>query len=228
MIISTVFYSFGGIDLYLGWVTPFHPQTAGAAYTGKQLRTIEYILGDGSENTVRASGVISYAGSSWNASKAAASTKSIVIEGSGIRIVSAYLDASFQITTSVNLTALDVFFDAQKSASAGSDVRVTELAANTAFAGTGLSGYIRGTHDVTSFFATTTDANWSAGVGVVAAASSTFSGAASRALTTIKLVLTYEQDVSTVSHNEVKTVRFPLASSVAGDTCLESSSSAHH
>ena len=39
MIISTVFYSFGGIDLYLGWVTPFHPQTAGAAYTGK---TIEY------------------------------------------------------------------------------------------------------------------------------------------------------------------------------------------
>lgn len=218
MIISTIFYSFGGLDLYLGLATPFAAKQADAAYTGKQLRTIEYILGDGSENTAQGSGVISYAGSSWNTTKATAGRKSIVIEGTGIRVVSAYLDASFQITTSVNLTALDVFFDAQKSASAGSDVRVGELAANTAYAGTGLSGYIRGTHDVTSFFATTTDANWSAGVGVVAAASSTFSAASSRSLTTIKLVLTYEEDVSTVSHSEVKTVRFPLASSAAGDT----------
>ena len=163
LMLLTVFYSFGGIDLYFGLKTPFVPKTAGAAYTGKQLRTVEYILADGSENNVRAGGVISYAGTTWNTTKATAGQKSIVIEGSNIRVVNAYLDVSFQITASVNLTGLDVFFDASSSAFSGTDVLVGEVAGNTPYAGTGLSGYIRGTHDVTSFFATTSDANWSAG-----------------------------------------------------------------
>lgn len=214
----TVFYSFGGLDLYLGLKTPFAPKVAGAAYTGKQLKTIEYILADGSENTVRASNVLSYAGNTWNTVKASAGRKVINIEGTNIRIVNAYLDVSFQITASVNLTGLNVFFDASSSALTGTDVSVAEVAGNTPYAGTGLSGYIRGTHDVTSFFATTSDANWTAGVGVVAAVSSTFSAAANRALTTVKLVVTYEDDFSVVAHNEVKTVRFPLDSNNALDT----------
>ncbi len=44
----TLFYSFGGLDLYLGLTTPFAPKKVDAAYTGKQLRTIEYLLAGGS------------------------------------------------------------------------------------------------------------------------------------------------------------------------------------
>ncbi len=218
IMISTLFYSFGGIDLYLGLTTPFAPSVAGAAYTGKQLRTIEYMLGNGSENTVRAAGVISYFGSTNATTKATAGQDQIVIAGSGIRVVHAYLDVAFQITANVNITGLDVFFDASSSALTGTDVRVGEVAANTPYVGSGLSGYFRGTHEVTAFFATTSDANWNSGVGVVAAASSTFSAAANRALTTIKLVITYEESVSASAHSEVKTVRFPLDSNNGTDT----------
>ena len=217
IMLSTLFYSFGGLDLYLGFKTPFAPKTAGAAYTGKQLRTIEYALGNGSENTTQVSGVLSYFGSTTATTKAAAAQEVITIAGSGIRVVNAYLDVSFQVSASANVTGLDVFFDASSSAIAGTDIRVGEIAANTTYVGSGLSGYIRGTHDVTAFFATTSDANWNAGVGVVAAASTTFSAAASRVLTTVKLVVTYEEDFSSVAHNEVKTVRFPLHSNNGTD-----------
>lgn len=218
IMLSTLFYSFGGLDLYLGLTTPFAPKKADAAYTGKQLRTIEYILGNGSENTARAAGVLSYFGSTNATTKAGAGQEVVTIEGSGIRVVNAYLDVAFQITANVNLTGFDLFFDASSSALTGTDVRIDEVAANTPYIGSGLSGYFRGTHEVTSFFATTSDSNWNTGVGVVAAASTTFSAAANRALTTIKLVITYEEDVSAGAHSEVKTVRFPLDSNNGTDT----------
>ncbi len=218
LVFSMLFSSFGGIDIFFGIQTPLAPTSVGAAYTGKQLRTIEYNLGNGSENTVRASGVLSYAGTSWNTTKATAGKKNIVIEGSGIRVTQAYLDVSHQISASVNVTAHQVVFDADHSAGAGTDERVEELAANLAWVGSGLSGYLRGTHDVTAFFATTSDAQWNAGVGVVAGVATTFSAAANRTLTTVKLVITYEQDFSSSVHEEVKTVRLPLDSTNGTDT----------
>ena len=217
----TLFYSFGGLDLYLGLTTPFAPKKVDAAYTGKQLRTIEYLLAGGSEGVARASGVLSYFGSATGTTKVASGRESVVIAGSGIRVANAYLDVSFIASSSANMTALDVFFDAQYSALGGADVRVSEVASNVIM-GSNIaqrSGYMRGTHDVTSFFATTSDAQWNAGIGVVAAASSTFSDVnARRILTTIKLVITYEEDFSPAGHSEVKTVRFPLSSTNGSDT----------
>ncbi len=218
LILLVTFSSFGGLDLYLGLTTPFAPTPVDAAYTGKQLRTIEYNLGNGSETTVRASTVLSYAGNSWNTVKATAGKKTITIEGSGIRVVNAYVDVSFIISTSTNLVSEQVVFDAEYSGSAGSDVRVEEVAGNTPFIGSGPSGYFRGTHDVTAFFATTSDAQWNGGVGVVSGVAATFSAASTRVLTTVKLVVTYEQDVSASAHSEVKTVRLPLDSANGTDT----------
>ncbi len=218
VMLGVLLSSFGGLDLFFGIATPFAPTPAGAAYTGKQLRTIEYILADGSENTARGSGVLSYAGSSWNTTKATAGKKNIVIEGSGIRVTQAYLDVSHQISASANVTLHQVVFDADYSAGAGTDERVEELAANLAWVGSGLSGYLRGTHDVTAFFATTSDAEWNTGVGVVAGVATTFSAAVNRTLTTVKLVITYEQDFSSSAHEEVKTVRLPLDSTNGTDT----------
>ncbi len=218
MILATLFYSFGGLDLYLGLTTPFAPKYADAAYTGKQEKTVEFLLGGTSDATSRTvSGELDYVGSSWNTVKATAGQDIITIAGSGIRVVNAYLDTSFIASSTGNMTAMDVFFDAANSSSAGTDVPVGEVSANAVWNNTGESQYIHATHDVTAFFATTTDSQWSSGVSVTASASTTFSLAFSRTLTTVRLVITYEDDFSTGTHNEVKTVRFPLASTVVGD-----------
>ena len=217
LIFGILFYSFGGLDLYLGFVTPFAPTHAGAVYTGKHLRTVEYMLGGNTDNTTNGSNVMTYAGSAWNVTKATAGTRSIQLEGSGIAVKHAYLDVSYIISVSRNETNAHVVFDVGGSASGGTDVPVTEELSVGQFLTSGLSGYMRHQYDVTSFFDRQSDATWNAGVPVVAGVQSTFSGAANRALTTVKLVITYEQNYSLVPHTETKTVRFPLASTAASD-----------
>lgn len=60
-----------------------------------------------------------------------------------------------------------------------------------------------------------TDSDWNNGVDVVAGLSTT---GPTTQLNSMKLVITYEQDYSETAHDELKTVRFPLDSTVSGDT----------
>jgi hypothetical protein len=98
-------------------------------------------------------------------------------------------------------------------------VRVAEETSVSAYNTSGLAGgYFRATHDVTSLFGLQSDGQWNAGLDVVAGVQIDQSGAGARSLSTAKLVITYEQDYSLTPHTETKTVRFPLDSTVAGDT----------
>ncbi len=214
LLCATTFYSFGGLDLYLGLKTPFAPNIAGAAYSGKKLHTVEYILGGGTEGSSAATNVITYFGSGTSTTKIGAGTKSVVLEGTNISVKNAYLDVSYITATAANVTHEAIVIDVTGSSAGGSDAQVGESLATIMFANSGLSGYIRHTHDVTSFFDRQTDANWQSGVAVVAGVTVT---GPTRALTTVKLVVTYENDYSVGTHNETKTVRFPLSSTAAND-----------
>ena len=221
--------SIGGMD---GLRALFSPAwEAEAAYTGKHVRTVEYILGSGAGTGVaqtgtdnsgsgRASDLNLYAGSSWNAVKATAGTKTVSIQGSGIRVLSAYVDVTAAIQTAVNVSDLEIALDVTPGPASGSDVSLSQVARN----GVGLlyseqsglsSPPIFAKANVTSLLQTQTDAEWNTGlavVGMLSLTGPTWTNA------TMKLVVTYEQNYSTVAHTEQKTVRFPLRSTTAGDS----------
>ncbi|HSE35530.1 MAG TPA: hypothetical protein VLB83_05415, partial [Candidatus Paceibacterota bacterium] len=183
----------------------------------KQLRTVEFLLGGASDNTARADNANVYAGASWNAVKGTAGTKNIVIEGRNIHVVNAFLDVSFALASAVNVNNLSVTIDVEGSSAAGTDARVAEELSLAPFQTSGVTGYLRSTHDVTAFFDRQTDAAWSAGLSVVAGVQADLSGAGNRALTNAKLVVTYESDFTLVPHTQTKTVRFPLNSTNGSD-----------
>ena len=214
LIFSVLFSSFGGMDIYLGLTTPFAPKQVDAAYSAKHLRTVEYTLGEGTENVARATAIISYFGSATSTTKAGAGTKSVVLAGTNIAVKSAYLDVSYITTNAANVTNEAVSLDVAGSSSGGTSATTSQELSTLAYAQSGVSGYQRRVHDVTSFFDRQSDAAWSAGVGVVAGITVT---GPTRMLTTIKLVITYESDYSLISHSETKTVRFPLDSLSGGD-----------
>jgi hypothetical protein len=183
---------------------------------GKRLRTIEYLLGGGSDNVNRASGNLAYAGSAWNTVKGTAGTRNIIIEGSGIRVVDAHLDVGYIISSSANVTEMEAYLDVEGASSQGSDVRVGEERVLSAWDTSGLAGgYLRGMYNVAALFDRQGDADWNAGLSVVAGVSVT---GPSWTLATAKLVITYEENFTLVPHTAVKTVRFPLDSTNGSDT----------
>jgi hypothetical protein len=194
------------------------PQHAKAAYTGKQVKTVEFLLGGGSEIDPRGDNILSYAGSSWNTTKGSAGVRTITLEGSGISVLNAYIDLTFNISANVNVSNVGVVMDVEKSPSQGTNTPVSSEYSVSPWNGSGLSGYLRSIHDVTGLFGYQSDADWSSGIDTVTGVQVDFSAAANRTITTAKLVITYESDYSTTAHTEVKTVRFPLDSTAAGDT----------
>jgi hypothetical protein len=185
----------------------------------KQLRTVEFVMASSSDNTVRGDNVLVYAGSSWGTTKALAGPKNVILEGSGIRVVDAFLEVSYMISGTVNVNHETILMDVEGSSSQGADTQVGQsISAAGVFNSSGLGGYVRSTHNVTALFDRQTDAQWNSGLNVYAGVQIDFSGTANRILTTAKLIITYESNYSLVPHNEVKTVRFPLDSTVAGDT----------
>ena len=98
---------------------------AEAAYSGKHMRTVEYVLGGGAGTGVSQSGTDNfgtarisdaniYAGTSWNITKGSAGTKTITIPGSGIRVKSAYLDVTAALVTAVSVTDLELALDVDR------------------------------------------------------------------------------------------------------------------
>ncbi|KKU77408.1 MAG: hypothetical protein UY04_C0058G0003 [Parcubacteria group bacterium GW2011_GWA2_47_7] len=222
LLVLTVFYSFGGLDLYLGLTTPFTPREAKAAYTGTQLKTVEYVLGGGSDApaAARASAAFLYAGTSWNTVRTTAGTSTVIIKGSGIRARSAYLDVWFQSSTAIDLDDVDVTFAASAGDAPGVDVRVGLPIQSLGTVGNYIdtSGTIPSfttRADVTGILNRVTNTEWNAGVGVVAGLSVT---GPAWSMASIRLVVTYEEDYNSSAHDEIKTVRFPLSSTTAGDT----------
>ncbi len=196
-----------------------------ATYTGKHTRTIEYVLGGNAsgtaatDNTSRASAATVYAGTSWNTTKGSAGTKTVYIQGSGIKVLQAYVNVGFHINTAGgnnDLTDVDVTLDVANGPAGGSDIRVGMATAPIIQDRTtsDLTNAYRAYYDVTALFATQNDSQFNAGLATVGSLQHT---GGARALTFMRLIITYEQDYSTTSHTETKTVRFPLNSSVSGD-----------
>ncbi len=213
-----------------GLATLWTPTVAEAAYTGKQLRTVEFTLGGGggtaatqtgtdNNGAARASGTGVYAGTSWNTVKASAGTKTLTVPGSGIRVLSAYLDVSAMMVTTVNVTDLDLALDVTPGPAPAEDISVDNVAQNgtaniyVAMSGTSLT--LTAKADVTSLLQTQTTAEWNSGLAAVGRMAVT---GPTWYLATMKLIVTYEEDYSTAPHNELKTVRFPLRSTTAGDS----------
>ncbi len=227
VILALLISGMGGYEFFFGETT----KRAEAAYTGKQLRTVEYALGSGvgtaatqtgtdNSGVARTSDDNVYAGSSWNITKGTAGTKTVQIPGSGIRVLSAYLDLTSALVTAIDVTDIEIALDVSPGIGAGDDVAVGEVARN----GTGLvysdtsglsSPILSAKADVTSLFQTQTDGQWNTGLAVVGMLSVT---GPTWTLATMKLVITYEQNYSEASHQEMKTVRFPLRSTASGDS----------
>jgi murein DD-endopeptidase MepM/ murein hydrolase activator NlpD len=198
-------------------IRPWQLAVDAGNYSGRQVKTVEYILGGGTETSSQATTITSYTGSSWNTTKGSAGTTSVILAGSNIEVRNAYLEMRTIRQTAANITDVDMFFDANPGPNAGSDTRVSPVLQSGAnYQGsTGLSQWLMVRSDVTSQLETQTDSDWTTGVAVVAGISAT---GPSRAATTMKLVITYELDYSPTSHTELKTVRFPLTSVTSGDT----------
>ncbi|HEY4694446.1 MAG TPA: peptidoglycan DD-metalloendopeptidase family protein [Candidatus Nanoarchaeia archaeon] len=194
-----------------------------ATYTGKHLRTIEYVLGTGgltcntSNNacgsdtnaSARASGTPVYFGNQVNTTKATASTKNIIIQGTGIRVVQAYLEGWIHHVTAADISNFDLRLDVEGSSTAGSDSRLQEAAGLTLHDSTGPNSTVRFRGDATYLFDRQSDTDFNNGLSVVGAYTVT---GPTTILGSMKLVITYEQDYSTTAHTETKTVRFPLDS----------------
>lgn len=185
---------------------------------GKQVRTIEYILGNGSDNTARGGGTTVYAGTSWNTVKANAGTKTITIQGTSIRVVNAYMELSGSTDGTTSVNNVDTYMDVANGPAAGTDVRVNVDYGSLHARNSGLTLFWRQVNDVSALFDRQTDAQFNAGIAVVAGYNAELSAANNLRLTTMKLVITYEQDFSALPHAETKTVRFPLDSTNGTDT----------
>lgn len=187
----------------------------GVEESPKQLKTIEYVLGGGSDDTSRASTAFVYAGSSWNATKGSAGTVSIAIPGTGIQVRNAYVETRISASTATNMTDVDMTFDATPGPEAGTDGRVSPVVQGTYMETSGQGYWMMVRAPVGSQLSIQSDSQWNAGVAVVSGISVT---GPSVQLTSMKLVITYESDYVESAHDEVKTVRFPLDSTVSGDT----------
>lgn len=186
-------------------------------YSGKHMRTVEYVLGNGSDNTARNDNTLVYAGSSWNTTKGSAGTKNVIIEGSGIEVLQAYIDASWMIIGAGDMTNIAMTIDVESGPNPGVDVNVAEELSTLSYDSSDLSAWQRHIADVTPFFDRQTDTQFNSGLDVVLGLQLN-TGAVQTNLATAKLVLTYEQDYSTTAHTELKTVRFPLDSTNGTDT----------
>jgi hypothetical protein len=228
LIVLVTLFGLGGSDFIVQIFST--PQVAEAAYTGKHLRTVEFVLGGGAGTGVAQSGtdnfgtsrlsdVNVFAGTAWNATKGTAGTKTIAIPGTGIRVVSAYLDVTAAMINGVSVTDLELALDVSPGPAGGADINISQVARN----GTGLvytqtsslaSPILTAKANATALFQTQTDGEWNSGlavVGMMSVIGPTWTNA------TMKLIITYEQDYSTSAHTELKTVRFPLTSTTTGD-----------
>jgi hypothetical protein len=197
-------------------------KTAEAAYHGKHLRTIEYVLGGNasgaaaSDNASRTSNTLAYAGTTWNTATGTSGMKVVKIAGSGIVVKQAYLDVWFHSQTSADTTDIDLFMNLLNTGpNPGVNVPVNGANATIVSDSGGLNMTIKARGDVTALFGTQSDAQFNTGISLAAAVRHT---GETRRLTSARLVITYEQDYSMVAHTETKTVRFPLDSDGSGDT----------
>lgn len=195
----------------------------------RSLHTIEYALGGGSDATGRATGVQTYAGSSWGTTKGAAGTKLIQIQGSNTRVVSAYIDVSFKMSAAVTINTVTVTGDATDGTTTFTDLNLTDLPTNGATdaivynSGTTAADASTGFHrmyDAKALLGNYNSQSLSTGVsvdiGILVA-----NAAANREITNTKLVVTYavDEDLNRVGTQTImKTVRFPLPTRTAGCT----------
>ncbi len=204
-------------------------KVAEAAYSGKILRTVEFALGGGAgagsaqtgtdqvtgATVRRASDANVYAGTSWNTTKGSAGTKTIKLPGSGIRVISAYLDATAAITSATSITDVEMAIDVSPGPQAGVDMEVSpEIRVGNMFNQSGQTGILSSKTDVTGFFQIQNDSQWNTGLSVVGMLSVT---GPTWALATMKLVITYEENHTTAPYNSMKTVRLPLTATTTGD-----------
>ncbi len=196
----------------------------------KTVRTVEYILGGGAGtsaeqtgtyvggSTNRGSDADTFAGSSWNTTKGSAGTKTVKIAGSGIRVVSAYLNftASASSTNAGDLNGVELGLDVTPGILPGGMRYLgTPARSNILMDNSGTAGpNVRMLADATSLFQIQSDSQFNTGLSVVGLVSIL---GMNHNLMTLKLVITYEQDYSPSAHTETKTVRFPLDSTYNSD-----------
>ena len=200
----------GGLNFYSH--SPVEIKTARAAYSGRQIKTVEYILGGGTDNTSRGDNVAAWAGSTWSATKGGAGTSTIILEGTNIKVKNAYLETNAVVAAAFNVNNVAVTLDVENGPNQGVDVPLGEELSVSPFNTSGLSGNIQVVSDVTALFSTQSDSQFQNGVGVIGKVQIDGATGFVRSLTSLKLVISYELDYSTSAHNEVKTVRFPLIS----------------
>jgi hypothetical protein len=195
----------------------FIPKIARADnYTGKSLKTIEVPLGGGTDATVRTSATTIYAGSSWNTSTSSAGTFNVKLLGSGIEIASAYLEATFNATSSTSITDIKMLFNSSPGPMVTHVLVPVDqpVSGNTQFVTSGLTPQMQSRGDVTGLLDAISDAQWNTGVNVYAGLAVT---GPTWTAATMKLIITYDETYS-LAANSVKTVRFPLDSTRSATT----------
>lgn len=204
----------------------------------RSMHTVEFIMGNGSDSTGRASAAQTYVGTSWNTTKALAGQNAINIFGTNVRVISAYADVSFSMSSPAVVYGLILTGDATDGSRALAGMRFSDAPPSGittdpysynsgTTASDGSTGYHR-QFDVTPLLSGYSAASLSSGVsvdfGILASQS-----AGNRELTAVKLVVTYatDEDLNRVGAQVItKTVRFPLATNATScTTCTFSSTS---
>ncbi len=232
LLVAVFFLSIPGFVVMVQKALGFVPVAHAAAQYGKELKTAEFILGGGSDNTLRGDNVLAYAGAtSWSTTKPslASGATLLTLLGTGINVIDAQMEVSYGlVTASIHVLENDVYLDVEGASSEGVNTLASEInssgnttATGVVFAGSGTTGYVQTVHDVTTFFETQTDTEFNAGIAVIAGVQIDLSAAGNRSLTTVKISLTYEVDAYDgidTNYELVKTIRLPLDSTNASDT----------
>jgi|GEM_PF-2896236 len=200
-------------------------------YSGRHIKTIEYALGNtntansGSNGTLYSTDAGVGSTNGWTSSAPSAGTDGFIqqIEGTNIQIEDAWIEFRAQTTAAGSMSDLRIALSTCPGsvASCASAPAYRELPMlgnpNTVnyFINSGEYNIVYAKAQATAAFDGISDADWGTGVQSIMRVSATGPTLNNH---TAKLILTYSSDFDASTHEEVKTVRFPLDSDVSGDT----------
>lgn len=200
-------------------------------YVGRHIKTIEYALGNtnitnsGSNGTLYSTDAGVGNTNGWTSTAPTVGTDGFTqqIEGTNIQIEDAWIEFRAQTFAAAHLSDLRIALSTCPGsvASCGSAPVYRELPMlgnpNTIFyfLNTGESNILYAKAEATAAFDGISDSDWETGVESILRVSAT---GPTLTLHTAKLIITYSAEFDTNTHEEIKTVRFPLDSDVTGDT----------
>lgn len=200
-------------------------------YVGRHVKTVEYSFGNSYSGTTNSlqdlyatdNGVGSADGWTTTAPTQADDGIDVVLNGTNIEVIDAFIEFTATATGAASLTDMDINMSTCP-VTVATCTNAPVYRALPLFGNPATIFYYVNSGEINKFslkanaeggFDGVDDLEWLNGVETILKVTSTGPGLS---LQTAKLVLTYESDFITSTHDEIKTVRFPLDADTSGDT----------